>query len=61
MLMSFIQGIIGASLLVFLPPAIAVFPQRASVSPSRLEPQFQDSKDPSTGKPCDHLEFNKGL
>ncbi|KAK4050590.1 Sideroflexin FSF1 [Microbotryomycetes sp. JL201] len=47
-------GLIGASLLVFLPPAIAVFPQRGSIAPTKLEKEFQDL-------PYNRVEFNKGL
>ncbi|KAM0791679.1 hypothetical protein ACM66B_003955 [Microbotryomycetes sp. NB124-2] len=47
-------GLIGASLLVFLPPAIAVFPQRGSIAPTKLEKQFHDL-------PYEKVEFNKGL
>ncbi|KAK4054954.1 Sideroflexin FSF1 [Microbotryomycetes sp. JL221] len=47
-------GLIGASLLVFLPPAIAVFPQRGSISPKKLEEKFHDL-------PYEKVEFNKGL
>ncbi|SCZ95292.1 BZ3500_MvSof-1268-A1-R1_Chr11-2g03410 [Microbotryum saponariae] len=47
-------GLIGLSLLVFLPPAIAVFPQRGAVSPKKLEEKYHDL-------PYDHVEFNKGL
>ncbi|GAA98086.1 uncharacterized protein L969DRAFT_22718 [Mixia osmundae IAM 14324] len=54
-------GLIGTSLLLFLPPAIAVFPQRATVSTSTLEEKYRDLKDPKTGKPLSTVEFNKGL
>ncbi|KAM0748588.1 tricarboxylate carrier [Meredithblackwellia eburnea MCA 4105] len=47
-------GLIGTSLLVFLPPAIATFPQRGSISPKKLETEFQSL-------PYDRVEFNKGL
>ncbi|SCV73460.1 BQ2448_7386 [Microbotryum intermedium] len=47
-------GLIGLSLLVFLPPAIAVFPQRGAISPKKLEDNYHDL-------PYDHVEFNKGL
>ena len=52
--------LIGTSLLVFLPPAIATFPQVATVSPSKLESRFHDIKD-EHGNRVDKLEFNKGL
>lgn len=39
---------------MFLPPAIATFPQRGSIDPKKLEAQFRDL-------PYDTVEFNKGL
>lgn len=51
---------IGVSLLAFLPPAIAVFPQRACVPISQLEPKFRSLRD-EDGKPILNLEYNKGL
>ncbi|MBW0527141.1 hypothetical protein O181_066856 [Austropuccinia psidii MF-1] len=54
-------GLIGGSLFAFLPLAIATFPQRGSILPSKLEPNFGDLIDPHTGKPFRLLEFNKGL
>ncbi|RXK35204.1 mitochondrial protein [Tremella mesenterica] len=45
--------LIGLSLGLFLPPAIAYFPQRASTEPKRLEPEFQEHPSP--------IFFNKGL
>ena len=53
-------GLIGASLFVFLPPAIAFFPQTATVQASSVESAFRDIKDDS-GKPVETFEFNKGL
>ncbi|KAL8292137.1 hypothetical protein RQP46_001603 [Phenoliferia psychrophenolica] len=47
-------GLIGSSLLIFLPPAIATFPQRGSIDPKKLEPKFKDL-------PYEKVEFNKGL
>ncbi|GAA6010685.1 hypothetical protein JCM10207_005797 [Rhodosporidiobolus poonsookiae] len=47
-------GLIGLSLLVFLPPAIAYFPSRASIDPKKLEKQFHEL-------PYTEVEFNKGL
>lgn len=44
---------VGLSLGLFLPPAIAYFPQRARVSPSKLEKDFQGQEG--------ELYFNKGL
>ncbi|KAL9940507.1 hypothetical protein V8E36_001212 [Tilletia maclaganii] len=53
-------GLIGTSLLVFLPPALASSPQTATVRPAALESRFHDVKD-KEGKPVEFLEFNKGL
>lgn len=47
-------GLIGASLLLFLPPAIATFPQRGSIDPKKLEQRFRELS-------YDHVEYNKGL
>ncbi|GAA5833569.1 hypothetical protein JCM3766R1_002576 [Sporobolomyces carnicolor] len=47
-------GLIGLSLLVFLPPAIAAFPSRATIDPKKLEKRFHDV-------PYDSVEFSKGL
>lgn len=47
-------GLIGTSLLVFLPPAIATFPQRAAVDPRKLEERFRALE-------YEKVEFNKGL
>ncbi|GAA5871128.1 hypothetical protein JCM1840_007599 [Sporobolomyces johnsonii] len=47
-------GLIGLSLLVFLPPAIAAFPSRASIDPKKLEKRFHDVG-------YETVEFNKGL
>ncbi|GAA5848814.1 hypothetical protein JCM8547_006352 [Rhodosporidiobolus lusitaniae] len=47
-------GLIGLSLLVFLPPAIAYFPSRASIDPKKLEKRFHEV-------PYEQVEFNKGL
>ncbi|GAA5916708.1 hypothetical protein JCM6882_005782 [Rhodosporidiobolus microsporus] len=47
-------GLIGLSLLVFLPPAIAAFPSRASIDPKKLEKRFHEV-------PYEKVEFNKGL
>jgi len=45
--------IVGLSLGLFLPPAIAYFPQRAETDPKKLESQFQGVQGP--------VYFNKGL
>lgn len=44
---------VGLSLGLFLPPAIAYFPQRAEIDPSQLESEYHGEK----GK----VYFNKGL
>lgn len=44
---------VGLSLGVFLPPAIAYFPQTAATSAAKLEPQFKNVQGP--------IYFNKGL
>ena len=46
--------------LIFVPPALAVFPQQDSLPVGKLEPQFQGLKD-KEGKPIETLYFNKGL
>lgn len=53
-------SLIGASLLVFLPPAIATFPQTATIDVRKLEDRFQNLKD-AKGQPLTTVEFNKGL
>ncbi|WVW78238.1 hypothetical protein I302_100191 [Kwoniella bestiolae CBS 10118] len=45
--------LIGLSLGLFLPPAIAYFPQKAETSPAKLESRFKEYKGP--------VYFNKGL
>ncbi|KAF6766850.1 Tricarboxylate/iron carrier [Kalmanozyma brasiliensis GHG001] len=52
--------LIGTSLLVFLPPAIATFPQVARINPMLLEERFHNLKD-ANGNPVTEVEFNKGL
>ncbi|EGF97756.1 uncharacterized protein MELLADRAFT_46189 [Melampsora larici-populina 98AG31] len=54
-------GLVGGSLFLFLPPAIAAFPQRATISVSRLEQEFKGLVNPHTGSPYTTVEFNKGL
>lgn len=54
-------GLIGGSLLFFLPPAIAAFPQRGKIPTSRLEEEFSELVDEKTGERYHYLEFNKGL
>jgi hypothetical protein len=45
--------VVGLALGLFLPPAIAYFPQRAQVDPKKLEEEFR-------GEVCP-VYFNKGL
>ncbi|PWN35299.1 Tricarboxylate/iron carrier [Meira miltonrushii] len=52
--------LIGTSLFLCLPPAIAYFPQTSSIDASKLEPQFHQIKD-EQGKHVQQLQFNKGL
>jgi hypothetical protein len=47
---------IGTCLFVFLPPSIAVFPQRASVKLGKLEPELR-----ALGDADETVYFNKGL
>lgn len=53
-------GLIGASLFVFLPPAIATFPQTATIPASKVELAYQNIKD-DTGNIVQTFEYNKGL
>lgn len=53
-------AMIGTSLLIFLPPAIATFPQVATVDPKSLESRFHNLRD-QNGNPIEKVEFNKGL
>ncbi|UZJ51788.1 hypothetical protein CBS101457_001108 [Exobasidium rhododendri] len=53
-------GLIGVSLFAFLPPAIAFFPQTATIPASKVEAAYQSVKDDS-GKAVETFEFNKGL
>ncbi len=43
-----------------LPFAVALFPQKGSISANSLEPQFRGRLD-STGQPIDRYYFNKGI
>ncbi|GAA5820230.1 hypothetical protein JCM10212_006788 [Sporobolomyces blumeae] len=47
-------SLVGLSLLLFLPPAIAAFPSRAEIEPRKLEERFWNVG-------YDKVEFNKGL
>jgi hypothetical protein len=49
-----------AQLVAFLPPSIAVFPQRDSMAVTDLEQQFQNLTTASGAKVA-RLYFNKGL
>ncbi|ODQ82274.1 hypothetical protein BABINDRAFT_158904 [Babjeviella inositovora NRRL Y-12698] len=53
-------GIVAATGFVALPFAIAVFPQRESMSVDKLEPQFRRLKNPQ-GERIETLEFNRGI
>lgn len=53
-------AMIGTSLLIFLPPAIATFPQVATANPKSLESKFHNLRD-QNGNPIEKVEFNKGL
>ena len=50
------SGVIGAVLLTFIPPALAVFPQRDCVSGKWLEQSFRERYPEDT-----LFYFNKGL
>ncbi|KAI8903337.1 Tricarboxylate/iron carrier [Gorgonomyces haynaldii] len=51
---------VTGSLLVALPCAIALFPQKASMKVEKLEPEFQKMRD-SKGNPLQSVYFNRGL
>ncbi|WPK24876.1 hypothetical protein PUMCH_002173 [Australozyma saopauloensis] len=53
-------GLIFATSLVALPFALAVFPQRRTISTSLLESQFQSLKD-KKGNEITEVEFNRGI
>lgn len=53
-------ALIGTSLFVCLPPAIAYFPQTAVIDAKSLEKQFSDIRD-EKGAPVTQFEYNKGL
>ncbi|KAK6459195.1 Tricarboxylate/iron carrier [Scheffersomyces xylosifermentans] len=53
-------GLIFATSLVALPFALAVFPQRRTLSVSKLEEKFHDLKD-KNGNLLETLEFNRGI
>ena len=59
---SFSFFVVGLSLYLFLPPSIAVFPQRASVPIGKLEKDvFGKFVDPRVGGEKEKVFFNKGL
>jgi hypothetical protein len=45
--------IVGLALGLFLPPAIAYYPQRATTDPKKLEDEYKNEEGP--------VYFNKGL
>jgi hypothetical protein len=48
------------ALMVALPCAVAIFPQKASLAVSNAEPEFQGLTN-AQGQPIQHLFFNRGL
>ena len=55
-IMAIESGVIGAVLLTFIPPSLAIFPQRDCISGKWLEPQFREKYPEDT-----LFYFNKGL
>ncbi|KAI9223403.1 Tricarboxylate/iron carrier [Blastocladiella britannica] len=53
-------AVVAGSLMTALPCAIALFPQRARVPVTDLEPEFQGLRK-ANGDPVTHLYYNKGL
>ena len=53
-------GLAGTSMIIFLPPAIAVFPQKASLSSDSVFGSDHDVKD-KVGNRITRVEFNRGL
>lgn len=53
-------GVVGLALGLFLPPAIAIFPQRATAAPGELEARFHGLTD-EQGAAVTALYYNKGL
>ncbi|KAJ3209196.1 Sideroflexin-5 [Dinochytrium kinnereticum] len=53
-------GVICGSLMAALPCAVAIFPQMASISVDKLEPEFRGLVD-GNGQPIRNLFFNRGL
>ena len=53
-------GLAGTSMIIFLPPAIAVFPQKAALDTETVFGRDQDIKD-DKGRKVTRVEFNRGL
>eukprot|EP00667_Euglena_gracilis_P010742 EG_transcript_10940 len=53
-------GVIGACLVGFMPPSLAVFPQRDRIPAKYLEEQFHNLRD-QNGQPITEFYYNKGL
>lgn len=60
-LTEFCVCVVGASLYLFLPPSIAVFPQRAAVPLGKLEKDFARFARTENGGLDEKVYFNKGL
>jgi len=56
----FMVLLVGVNLVVSTPLACALFPQKSSISVSRLEPELRTLKR-QDGSPVQRLSFNKGL
>lgn len=50
-----------ASLTFALPMSVALFNQRSAIEREKLEPEFQDIKDPKSGETVNQFYYNKGL
>lgn len=53
-------GLAGTSMIIFLPPAIAVFPQKAALDTETVFGRDQDIRD-DKGRKVTRVEFNRGL
>jgi len=53
-------GVITVVLVTALPAAVAIFPQKVSISPRKLEPEFHELRD-KNNNPLKEVYFNKGL
>eukprot|EP01135_Chromosphaera_perkinsii_P004777 Nk52_evm8s296 gene=Nk52_evmTU8s296 len=51
---------VSLMLMTALPFAIGLFPQKATIAATALEPEFQNLRD-SQGRPVEYFNFNKGL